>query len=163
MLLCPVPGHSSSSDWWSVRSPYRPVRSSPSITGVPPGCGSQLLRHQKTACLYIVYKCIKYNILDSVSVLRCLISEVTNLAPQLLDSAARVVQGELRQVEPLYVAAESWAKKVGAFVCVSQYSMESVMSWFLFHSIVCYKRWTVLRIRQNYQHHMILSTVMDLP
>ena len=46
-------------------------------------------------------------------------SEVTNLAPELLDCAARVVQGELKQVEPLYVAAESWAKKVG--VRVSQY------------------------------------------
>ena len=49
---CPVPGHSSSSDWWSVRSPYWPVRSSPSMTGVPPGCGSQLLRHQQTACTW---------------------------------------------------------------------------------------------------------------
>ena len=47
---CPVPGHSSSSDWWSVRSPYRPVRSSPSMTWVPPGCGSQLVCHQQTAC-----------------------------------------------------------------------------------------------------------------
>ena len=43
-------GHSSSSNWWSVRSPYRPVRSSPSMLGIPPGCGSQMLRHQQTAC-----------------------------------------------------------------------------------------------------------------
>ena len=48
--MCPVPGHSSSSDWWSVRSPYRPVRSSPSMTGVPPGCESQLPLDQQTAC-----------------------------------------------------------------------------------------------------------------
>ena len=53
-------------------------------------------------------------------------SEVTNLTPEVLDSAARVVQGELRQVEPLYVAAESWALKVG--VHVSQYSKQCAMS-----------------------------------
>ena len=40
VFLCHVPGHSSSSDSWSVRSSYRPVRSSPSMTVVPPGCGS---------------------------------------------------------------------------------------------------------------------------
>ena len=48
--MCPVPGHSSASDWWSVRRPYMPLRNSPPMTGVPPGCGSQLLRHQQTAC-----------------------------------------------------------------------------------------------------------------
>ena len=47
------------------------------------------------------------------STLQLLTSEVTRLAPQLLDSAASVVQHDVRQVEPLHVAAESWAMKVG--------------------------------------------------
>ena len=64
-------------------------------------------------------------------------SEVTNLAPELLDCAARVVQGELRQVEPLYVAAESWAKKVGACACVAVVQAGCYVM-FLVHTIVCY-------------------------
>ena len=51
LALCHVPGARTFVFFrlWSVRSPYRSERNSPSMTVVPSGCGSQLVRHQQTA------------------------------------------------------------------------------------------------------------------